>query len=111
MAHDIMQHEFFKMKVIVSSIPASAQHTDPRLVERDPPQSIKVMAPPSLIPPTRGVPPTPRSVRNLMTRPDPTADLVKRTSMLRLSSPSSSRAPIPEIWTGRQTTRRGILMI
>jgi hypothetical protein len=117
MAHDIMQHEFFKKKVIVSSIPSSAQHTDPEIVERDPPVAIfsKPMITSSLIPPViqsstnRGIQPSPRTSRNLMTRTDPTADLVKRTSMMRLGSPTTSRAPIPDIWTGRQTARRGLI--
>jgi hypothetical protein len=119
MANDIMQHEFFKKKVIVTSIPPSAQHTDPEIVELDPPVAAitKPMISPSLIPPVmpsashRGIQPSPRSIRNLMTRPDPTADLVKRTSMLRISSPSTSRAPIPEMWTGRQAARRGWVIL
>jgi hypothetical protein len=37
MACDIMQHEFFKKKVILTSLPSSALHTDPKLVEHDRP--------------------------------------------------------------------------
>lgn len=141
MAEDIMKHEFFKVKKIVDSIPRTALHTNPAIVEEDASANDEFATPPlsqsssksdglsspgtaiasqRVLSPTPAVPlslpsdsqehrsigPSPRQTgRNLMARPE-MEDLVKRASLLRVSTNSGdavprtthSRAPIPEIW-------------